>query len=676
MSQNPVGKTLIKQYRIDAYLASGGMGTVYRVWDQKRNVPLAMKVLHEDLAEDPSIFKRFQREARALEKLAHPNIVPFYGLHQTADFAFLLERYIDGPTLKKILQKHGKPLEVDDALVYLKAMTSALGYAHAHGVVHCDVKPENVMVDKGGSMYLTDFGVARHAESTTTTLGFAGTAAYMAPEQYRRVAVSAQTDVYALGVTLYEMLMGERPFRGNEEASEGKGGSAAERVRWSHVHMEPRDPREANPRISEAMAGVILKALAKDSGERYPSMRELYEAACGAAGVSPEAVLDRVPPARLPAFASRGESQPYQPLSLQQIAAKPKTFPWYGQPSTRVFMGVAAVILTSVVIFALVNMSGGDSGDLGGENRREALLPTGVMGAIEGTDITPTTPTVTPSTISTALPTPTKTPFPTVEPVAVATNKMDNAEVVFIPAGEFIMGSNPNIDKDFWGAEGPQHPVYLDEYWVYRTEITNAMYQECVAEQKCPRPVQFFAVHTDDYYENQIYADYPVIYVSYGHAISYCHWVGGRLPTEAEWEKAARGTDARLFPWGDSPPGSDQVNLCDRTCARGGIIESQLNDGFSGTSPVGNFPAGVSPYGAFDMAGNVWEWTFDWFHSAFYSASPYENPNGPVSGTRHVIRGGSWSMPIGGVRVVARKSELPDTSLDNLGFRCVMDEME
>ncbi len=161
MSASIIGQTLLNQFRIDAYLASGGMGTVYRVWDLKRNVPLAMKVLHEDLAEDPSIFKRFKREARALEKLAHPNIVPFYGLHQTKAFAFLLERYIDGPTLKKILRKHGKPLETEEALVYLKAMTSALGYAHAHGVVHCDVKPGNVMVDQGGSIYLTDFGVAQ-----------------------------------------------------------------------------------------------------------------------------------------------------------------------------------------------------------------------------------------------------------------------------------------------------------------------------------------------------------------------------------------------------------------------------------------------------------------------------------------------------------------------------------
>jgi len=288
---------------------------------------------------------------------------------------------------------------------------------------------------------------------------------------------------------------------------------------------------------------------------------------------------------------------------------------------------------------------------------------------------TPLQPSASPTTTPSPIPqkTSTATPMITSESTVIEVNPHDGAELVQVPAGEFLMGSDSNQDPYFWGAEGPQHPVSLDAYWIYRTEVTNTMYQACVAEQKCPRPVQMGAVDAEEYYENSAYADYPVIYVSFTHAAAYCHWVGGRLPTEAEWEKAARGTDGRLFPWGNESPGSDMSNLCDRNCARGEIVETQLNDGFGGTSPVGSFPAGVSSYGALDMAGNVWEWTFDWFQSTFYSVSPYENPNGPVSGTRHVIRGGSWSMPIGGVRVVARISKPPDTSLDNLGFRCVVD---
>src|SRR3972149_1463625 len=159
---NLINQVLLDQYRVDAFIASGGMGAVYRVWDLKRNVPLAMKVLHAELAEDPSGFTRFQREARALQRLAHPNIVPFYGLFHTQDITFLLERYVDGTTLKDILQQHqGQPLPLQEALTYLKALCAALGYAHANGVVHCDVKPGNVMIDAGGNVYLTDFGIAR-----------------------------------------------------------------------------------------------------------------------------------------------------------------------------------------------------------------------------------------------------------------------------------------------------------------------------------------------------------------------------------------------------------------------------------------------------------------------------------------------------------------------------------
>jgi serine/threonine-protein kinase len=289
-----IGQILLNQFRVDAFVASGGMGAVYKVWDMRRNVSLAMKMLHAELAEDPSIFKRFEREARALQRLAHPNIVPFYGLYKTDDFAFLLEQYVDGPTLKHVLrQQYGKPLTIEQTLIYLKALSAALGYAHNNGVVHCDVKPGNVMVDRGGTIYLTDFGIARHAESTTTTLSAAGTAAYMAPEQCRAEPVTAQTDVYALGVIIYEMLTGSRPFQGDERGAESSGATAGERIRYAHVHLKPPDPRQFNPALSTALADALLKALAKEPAARYRDARALYEAVCAAAQADPDMVPDR-----------------------------------------------------------------------------------------------------------------------------------------------------------------------------------------------------------------------------------------------------------------------------------------------------------------------------------------------------------------------------------------------
>jgi serine/threonine protein kinase len=294
MSGNLIGQVLLNQFRVDAFVASGGMGAVYKVWDLKRNVPLAMKTLHPELAEDPAVFKRFKREARALQKLTHPNIVPFYGLYQTHDFAFLLEAYIDGHSLRDILRsRNGQPLLLSEVLVYLKALSAALGFAHAHDVVHCDVKPANVMLDQGGNIFLTDFGIARHADSTSTTMATVGTAAYMAPEQVRGEPVNAASDVYALGVMLFEMLTGARPFRGTESGTESAGATANERIRFAHLHLPPPDPRSLQPDIPESIASVIQKSLAKTPSERYSSTNDLLVSILEAAGINLSDIPDR-----------------------------------------------------------------------------------------------------------------------------------------------------------------------------------------------------------------------------------------------------------------------------------------------------------------------------------------------------------------------------------------------
>lgn len=285
-----------------------------------------------------------------------------------------------------------------------------------------------------------------------------------------------------------------------------------------------------------------------------------------------------------------------------------------------------------------------------------------------------TVPTHTRTATCTATPTPTltsaptltatRTATPTLVPTATststpnATNVSDSADLILIPAGEFNMGSNPENDPYFWGAEMPMHPVFLDSYYIYRTEVTNAMYAQCVADHKCPLPAQLYSRTRAEYYGESRFADYPVIFVTYYSATAYCQWAGGRLPTEAEWEKAARGSDNRWFPWGDDLPTITLANF-----------DNQIGD----TSPVGSYPLGVSPYGLLDMAGNVWEWTFDWFDATFYRISPDENPLGPVNGTRRVMRGGSWSNLFDGMRTMSRTSSPPNQSLDALGFRCVSD---
>jgi len=194
-----------------------------------------------------------------------------------------------------------------------------------------------------------------------------------------------------------------------------------------------------------------------------------------------------------------------------------------------------------------------------------------------------------------------------------------------------------------------------------------------VEERACPKPEMINSETRQEYYGNPQYTDYPVIFVSYMHAVSYCNWVGGKLPTEAQWEKAARGIGKELFPWGNDLLDGNLSNYCDINCTES-YRDKTNDDGYRDTAPVGSYPAGASPYGIYDMSGNVWEWVFDWFNAGFYAGSMYENPRGPASSNTRVVRGGSFMNDETGLRVVARYYQDPSRAKNLLGFRCVINE--
>ncbi len=263
---------------------------------------------------------------------------------------------------------------------------------------------------------------------------------------------------------------------------------------------------------------------------------------------------------------------------------------------------------------------------------------------------------------------PTFTPFPfdyfyetvTPEPGANAITKTlgkDESEMVFIPAGSFLMGSD---DDTALSASKPSHQVILKGYWIDRFEVSNAQFTKCVQSGYCYMPRDVSSSTRTDYFTNTRYADYPVIHVDWNQAYAYCAWAGKRLPTEAEWEKAARGTDGRLYPWGNEMPDElpMQVNL--------------FGDG--DTAPVDSFPQGVSPYGVYNMEGNVWEWTADQYDPYYYGKSPSENPKSVTGGNEYSIRGYSWAYPFKRYEVSARNSSYILNHTYDLGFRCAMDE--
>ena len=271
----------------------------------------------------------------------------------------------------------------------------------------------------------------------------------------------------------------------------------------------------------------------------------------------------------------------------------------------------------------------------------------------------------TPSPTATARrPSPTPPPPP---PAAQAgeiwLHPIDEMALVYIPPGPFQMGA-PADDPLADPAEQPMREVYLDAYWIDQTEVTNGMYALCVLEGACQEPAADVSLTRQDYYNNFAFSEYPVVNVSWEQAQTYCQWAGRRLPTEAEWEKAARGTDGRLYPWGNTPPNCNLLNFGNPGPGQGACSED--------TTEVGRHPAGASPYGALDMAGNVWEWVADWYSADAYQTGRGQNPTGPTSGTTKVLRGGAFSDGPNFVRAANRHQTRPDTFSYFVGFRCAL----
>ena len=222
-----------------------------------------------------------------------------------------------------------------------------------------------------------------------------------------------------------------------------------------------------------------------------------------------------------------------------------------------------------------------------------------------------------------------------------------------VPAGNFIAGSDQGYDN-----ERPVHTVYLDDIYIDTYEVTNALYKACVDEGACPPPDRTGSFTRESYYGNSQFDHYPVVFVDWENAESYCEWRGMKLPTEAQWEKAARGTDGRRYPWGDN---------IDETYAN-------FNNAVGDTMEVGSYESGKSIYGIYDMAGNAWEWVADWYSDTYYLDAPLTDPPGPPTGAYRVLRGGSWLDDETIVTTSNRGwNQLEYFTNTDFGFRCAMD---
>jgi eukaryotic-like serine/threonine-protein kinase len=633
----------IGRYHIIEKLGEGGMAIVYKAYDTRLERDVAIKFIRKDMIQPALLermLKRFEREARALAKMLHPSIIPIYDYGEHDGSPYLVMAYIPGGTLK---ERMGKPMSYDDAAELLLPIADALEYAHEQKIIHRDIKPANILMTERGRPLLSDFGIAKVLQFddatylTGTGVGI-GTPEYMSPEQGMGVSVDHRTDIYALGVVFYELVTGRKLFYADTPMA----------VVFKHINDPIPRPKLFLPGLPEEVERVLFKALSKKPEERYQSMNEFSKAL--------ERILRRTNPTTDPISRFVSPEELYKGQRQNSEVIHEILTPEPSLNSTNVTAGEQLPKLVTA-FNSLSNTSQGislsDEASLftirkkKRQNRTMWILMLAGIGLLLYAGILIWQNGFSRQVYLWRLP---KISFPDNPAVgSTAVSPMDNMTLFYVPAGDFLMGSTSSNDSQAAINEKPQHNVYLNAYWIDSTEVTNAMYAKCVAESAC-NPSE------NSYYKNSKFNNFPVINISWGDAATYCLLVGRRLPSEAEWEKAARGTDGRLYPWGNQTPTGDLLNF---------------NQLIGDTTEVGSYLQGASPYGALDMAGNVEEWVNDIYNEDYYASSPYQNPTG-ASGWSRVARGGDRIANANKVRSSSRQYYDPNEEENYLGFRCVV----
>ena len=614
------------QYRIVARVARGATSTIYKAYQEKLDRYVAVKVLSPHFIDEPGFLDRFYQEARAVARLAHPNILPVYDFDQVGEIVYIVMKYVDTGTLRNVISG---PLDLAYTIEIITQVGLALGYAHKQGVIHRDVKPGNILIADNNWALLTDFGLAKILEGRqrlTRTGAGVGTPEYMAPEQAQGHAVDGRADLYSLGVMLYEMLAGHLPF-------ESDSGIA---VAMKHVNDPVKPPRDSRPDLPPAVEQVILTTLEKDPDRRYATAEAMLAALTRAAmpALSPDAIVQ-------PSTAAQSIGEPASESSAFE-RGRWRRFRAALYARRRTIGAVVGVLAMILLCAALTPLIFPVSAPLASATIKPS---TGTAAAVAQVPMTPTL-------ALTATQTPT---MPSPAPTATREISAAPPGMALIPAGSFTMGA---VSGEFDADETPPHKVYLDGYYIDTVEVTNALFARFVNKsgyqtdaEKAGDSTTWRSFNTADRQR------FPVIFVSWNDAAHYCASVGERLPTEAEWEKAARGATERIYPWGNS-----------------------FNDNYANTVDAGiGQPVAVasrsaqSPYGLYDAVGNVWELVQDWYGGGYYADSPRANPRGPSIGPFKVLRGGSFKSQPDRATTTAREKISPDSRGDDIGFRCALD---
>jgi len=637
-----IGTLIEKKYIVKARIGEGGMGVVYKAVHTYIGSTVALKILNPALASDSTALERFRREAQAAAQIKHPNAVAVtdFGVTAETNLAYLVMEFIDGIELKQKIKD--KRLDYQETLDIMRQICSAVQAAHYKGIIHRDLKPENILITTENGyeqVKVLDFGLAKlrspngvNNDALTQPGTIVGTPYYMSPEQCADFELDGRSDIYSLGVILYEMLTGEVPFRANTPMA----------VALKHLNELPRAPSTAREGIPPEIDRVILRALSKKREDRQPSAAALsveLEQAMVTAGLAvaqpsversgasqrptvPNLVRPEVgeaqtailPPPTQPAPDLIPVTRTISPAPAREVSSGGvssggvsmwlRTSFWRGEKN-HLLPVMAGALLAGVLVAAFLLMS-----------RRQGVHPLAVR------------PTPNPTASAGVSVTPAAEPSPP-------------AGMIYIPGGRFAMGSNASTDP----GERPEHQVEVGPFFIDKYEVTNEEYRRFLDAN--PKYHHFPATWEHGKFPEER-AKFPVTGITLGEAIEYARWAKKRLPKEEEWEYAARGDDKRAYPWG-----------AEFTSSTANTKEA----GFGEAAPVDAYPGDVSPFGIIGMGGNVSEWV-----DSIYL--PYPGSDAPVEPNSFVVRGGNFYIDRAWCTTTHRVYAKMDESRPYLGFRC------
>ncbi|MFN0087417.1 MAG: SUMF1/EgtB/PvdO family nonheme iron enzyme [Blastocatellia bacterium] len=626
-----LGRT-IGNYEVVSPFGEGGMGELYL----GRHTRLAREVIIKTVrTEDFSprqiehLRDRLEREAFVQSQLDHANIVRVYDFVASGDTTCIVMEYVPGRDLRKMISRETGPISPPRAIRLFKQVLNAIEYSHNfiyldksnekhRGIIHRDLKPANILVTPDDLVKVTDFGIVKvRGVKGGTQMGFnPGTPEYMSPEQARGRDLDQRSDIYSLGIVFYEMLTGHVPFE-----DDGSGTSDYE-IRRGHIEMPVPPMTQHYPGISAELEKIVFKALEKNPDDRYQTASQFLEVIEDFEETGMAKITGRMPGARQTILHSdRGTGR--QKMAEAPTVGIDETMLTAANAASSTAPPPNAAPKRDGVLFTEPKRN---SPGFGRAEAPRSNMPIIVVGFLI---------TMLVAGIAYWL-------LTRPQPLAGGGGGGIPAGMVSIPESEFMMGRD-----DASEFEKPAHLVRMYSFYIDRTEVTNERYADFVRQKNRNAPSHWI----DETYPPGE-ANFPVKNVSWYDARDYCEWRGKRLPTEEEWEYAARGKENLLYPYGNA--------------WKAQFSSASTQDQIGKLSAVGSYKEGESPFGLVDMAGNVAEWTATDYKP--YPGSPEKQDPG-----NKVLRGGSFQNLPSEQTATDRRWLPPQSKRDYLGFRCAKD---